>query len=1133
MDRINESSGEHTAPRAQVAEEKENVERLRSELSALQSERDAKDQRISELREEAVELRNNNLRLLQSARQAQVQLSDILDSPAWKLIRKYRTWLRQQYTSHPGFFAYYERLAACLLARFSPPNRGGAHRSLEDNKSVPVRVAQRKLARHASSQAKDPKYQAWIDENEPGVEELARQRLDSGSLSMRPLLSIILPVYKIDQRILNDCVESVREQTYDNWELCVLDASGAPGAGRYLTGLAGKYPRIHYKAVANGGISRNSNAALDLAAGEFVIFLDQGDLLAPFALLELAALLNRNPDVDFIYSDHDHLAGSSNLRANPLFKPDWSPELMFSANYISHLTAVRKDLVDAVGRFNPEMDGAQDWDLFLRLTERTSRISHLPKILYHRRMNPKSAAFDRGAEGHSRAARLRAITAHMERVGMSAEAEATPGGALHVRWKRTADPFVSVIIPTRDKVTILSKCISSFREKTAYKAYEIVIVDTGSEEPSTHEYYRALEGSSNIRVLSDVSQPFNYSRANNYAVREARGDLFLFLNNDVEITNPEWLDELVGWGTYPPIGVVGAKLLYPDNTIQHAGLVMGLTGFAGHPFAGCPSVSEGPFGSTTWYRDYLAVTGACMLIRREVFRELGGFDEEFLLCGSDVEICLRARKRGYRVMLNPFAELIHYERQTRENEPPQDFPTSYKHYQTYLKSGDPYWSPNLSYWVPRIAFRTRDEESALSFAQEKLQRLGCPPPLRTAIDPPAPEGNAAEERQFVRGFNFSEEDLRSARQNVNSIAGYHQIRTVMWFIPTFEYAYYGGIMTILRFARQWHRDHGVRSMFAVCDVEKASVMAQRIRAVHEACKDTDIFILRAPDTVSDLPSADAGVVTLWATAYFGLRYRRCCRMFYFIQDYEPAFYRAGSASALAENTYRFGFYGITNTVSLRRAYETEYNGKAFHFNPCVDFTIFHPGHGQIHRERRWQVFCYARPRHPRNAFDLMAAAMRLLKRRLSGSVRIIAAGDDFDLAAHGLEGVVENRGALSYEATAQLYRECDVGVALMLTRHPSYIPLELMASGCLVVTNRNHWTEWLLHHEENCLLTEPSASCIAEAIERGLQDESLRRAITDTALRVVRDRYSDWNSEIRRVYEYVCDPDGSQGPTNV
>jgi O-antigen biosynthesis protein len=1106
-------------------------EQLRSDQAALQNEYESSGHRMSELREEAAGLREHNQRLSEIARQTQLQLRDVQHSPGWKLIQQYRAWRLRQQLSHPRFSAFCENLAVWFLARYAAPK--GPGKGGEKNQPVPTLLQPAQPAPPeappVSGPPKELRYQDWIDENEPDSKELDRQRIEAKNLPVRSLLSIIVPVYNLDIPLLKACMDSVLEQTYENWELCVADGSEGTETATYLSGLANRDGRIHYRKITNGGISRNSNAALNLASGEFVIFLDHDDSLAPFALFEVASLLNRNADADLIYSDHDYLEHTGNRRVHPLFKPDWSPEIMFSANYITHLTVVRRSLVDAVGRFDPEMDGAQDWDLFLKVAERTSRISHIPKVLYHWRVHAGSTALAGPAKPYAESAQLRAINAHMRRIGMPAEAEVAPGGLLHVRWSRSREALVSIIIPSRDKVEVLARCIASLCEKTAYHPYEILIVDTGSEEPRTREYYQTLESSPNIRILSDTARPFNYSRANNHGAREARGELLLFLNNDVEITNPAWLDELAEWAAHPPIGIVGAKLLYPDGSIQHAGAVVGLGGFAGHPFAGCSAFSEGIYGSTGWYRNFLAVTGACMFMRREVFEELGGFDEEFLLCGSDVEIGLRAWKNGYRVMLNPFSELTHYEQQTRQSEqPPEDYPVSYKHYKPYLESGDPFWSPNLSPWTPKIALRGRDEESSLRFVLRTLENLGYPTQSKPAALPSPPVDELREEQNMVAWFDFGEEDLRRSREKVNAVRDYHKVQSILWFIPAFEYAYYGGIMTILRFARQWHQDHGVRSMFAVCGGGKASAMAQRIRAVYEACNDSDVFILSSPKDSAGLPSADAGMITLWTTAYFGLRSRRCRRMFYFIQDYEPAFYRAGAASGLAEATYRFGFYGITNTVSLRRTYETEYSGRAFHFNPCVDTAVFHPPDQDLPTRRQWQVFCYARPNHSRNAFDLVSAAMRQLKGRLGDAVSIVVAGADFDAAAQGLAGIVENRGVLSYEQTAELYRACDAGVALMFTRHPSYIPLEFMASGCLVVTNRNHWTEWLLQHEQNCLLTEPSATCLAETIERGLRDETLRRTLTANALTLVRDRYSDWHSEIARVFEYVCAPDNSQ-----
>jgi glycosyltransferase involved in cell wall biosynthesis len=385
----------------------------------------------------------------------------------------------------------------------------------------------------------------------------------------------------------------------------------------------------------------------------------------------------------------------------------------------------------------------------------------------------------------------------------------------------------------------------------------------------------------------------------------------------------------------------------------------------------------------------------------------------------------------------------------------------------------------------------------------------------------------------VGWFDFSDEEVRLLNQQAATVAGYQKVGTIVWFIPPFVNAFYGGIFTILRFAEYWYRTKGVNNIFAVCGSADPGVMLGRIKQVLPECKKADLYFLSGIRDVKDLPAADAAISTLWLTAYFALRYRKVARRFYFIQDYEPAFFCAGTTSGLVENTYRLGFYGITNTASLRKFYEDEYGGKAVHFTPCVDQKLFYPPDRKrsAPRDRPWQVCCYARPSHGRNAFELLSAGLRQLKARLGERVRIVTAGEDWNTADHELDGIVENLGVLPYRDTARLYRESDVGVVLMLTRHPSYIPMELMASGCLVVTNRNHWTEWLLEHGRNCLLCHATATSLADAIERGLTDEALREEITRSALQLVRERYYDWTPEMEKVYEFMCDPDVEQpGP---
>jgi glycosyltransferase involved in cell wall biosynthesis len=390
----------------------------------------------------------------------------------------------------------------------------------------------------------------------------------------------------------------------------------------------------------------------------------------------------------------------------------------------------------------------------------------------------------------------------------------------------------------------------------------------------------------------------------------------------------------------------------------------------------------------------------------------------------------------------------------------------------------------------------------------------------------APKRPPSEEELMVRLFDFGQEDLQ-LQQQTSAAIGFRKVETVVWFIPRFVNAFYGGIFTILRFAEYWSRAKGVHNVFAVCGSADPAVMLGRIRNILAQCPKSDLYVLSDREDVKDLPAADAAISTLWLTAYFALRYNKVNRRFYFIQDYEPAFFRAGSISGLVDSTYRLGFYGIANSVSLRKSYENEYGGKAVHFTPCVDQTLFQPldGKRSAPADRPWQVFCYTRPSTGRNAFELLARALRQLKSRLGERVKIVTAGEDWNTADHDLSGIVENLGVLPYRDTARLYRESDVGVVLMLTRHPSYIPMELMASGCLVVTNRNHWTEWLLEHERTCLLSHTTATSLMETIERGLTDDAMREKITQHALALVRERYSDWTPEMDKVYGFMCNPD--------
>jgi GT2 family glycosyltransferase len=570
-------------------------------------------------------------------------------------------------------------------------------------------------------------YERWIGTYEPDSAELARQAEQTKSLTVRPRISLIVPIYNPQPGYLQGALDSLLAQTYPYWQACLaVGGPQSPPTYQILDQVAAQDSRFHLAQLdTNLGISGNSNAALEVARGEFVAFLDQDDLLAPFALWEVVQALDQHPDADLLYSDHDLLSAAGGQRCQPLFKPDWSPELMLSANYLTHLTVARTALVREVGGFDPHLDGAQDWDLFLRLSQHTRSIIHVPKILYHWRASPDSTATNIYHKPDAPQAQTRTIQAHLDRLGFSeAQAYFDPSGYLRVRWAFDRQVKVSIIIPTRGASQMLKTCIRSILQLSTYPAYEIMLVNNGPRLPEQIPYFQRLLKNHPAARIKIVHFPgaFNYSAANNYGAQHANGEVLLFLNNDTRVFSPDWLDELSMWAQRPEVGAVGAKLLRPDGSIQHAGVILGLTGFAGHIFGGLPENQGGIFGRAEWYRDLLAVTGACLAIRRQAFEQADGFDESLSLCGNDVALCLNLHAAGLRVVYNPFVRLLHREGATREAAiPEQDYVHSYDYYRPYLQAGDPYFNPNLSPWHLAPTLAARGEISPLDFVHDFLQ----------------------------------------------------------------------------------------------------------------------------------------------------------------------------------------------------------------------------------------------------------------------------------------------------------------------------------------------------------------------------------------------------------------------------
>jgi len=538
-------------------------------------------------------------------------------------------------------------------------------------------------------------FEVWLQQHQLKPADIQRMRGGLKTFTHTPLFSIIIPVYNTEEVWLRKAIQSVQAQVYQNWEICVVnDASTKSHIVPILDGYAASDPRIRVKHLSkNRGIAGASSEALAMATGEFVGLLDHDDELTPDALWEAVSWLNRIPDLDLLYSDEDKLTADG-VRVEPFFKPDWSPDLLLSMNYITHFAVFRRTLLQAIGGFRSGYEGAQDYDVLLRITEKTNRIAHAPKILYHWRMGDTSSASSAGAKPFASERGRRAIEDALKRRGHEASVEVLAPGRYRARYKIHKSPLVSIIIPTRDQVRLLRQCVASIEEKTRYDPYEIVIIDNNSIDAETIHYLDAL--SDKHRVLR-YPQPFNFSAINNFGADQAEGEHLLFLNDDTQVIDAEWLIALVEQAQRAEVGAVGAKLLYPDNCIQHAGVTLGICGGAGHAFRKLPNNRTAYFGLADLTRNCSAVTAACMIVPRKVFNEVGGFDEELKVVYNDVDLCLRIREQGYLILYTPFAVLYHFESASRGRlRPTREEELFCRRWSEAIRGGDPYYNPSLT-----------------------------------------------------------------------------------------------------------------------------------------------------------------------------------------------------------------------------------------------------------------------------------------------------------------------------------------------------------------------------------------------------------------------------------------------------
>jgi glycosyltransferase involved in cell wall biosynthesis len=561
-------------------------------------------------------------------------------------------------------------------------------------------------------------YELWQRRHRLTAWDRNRIRREIDTFPYRPLISILLPVYNTEEIWLRRCLDSVMAQLYPHWELCIADdGSTLTHIRRVLEEYRDRDRRIRviFREV-NGHISAASNSALSLAAGEYVALLDHDDELTPEALYEIASLVRRQPETDMIYSDEDKI-DAKGRRHSPFFKPDWSPDTLLSLMYTCHLGVYRTELVRRIGGFREGFEGSQDYDLVLRLTELTERVSHIPKVLYHWRSIPASSAALFQAKDYAQDAALRAIREALQRRGEEALVEPIAGlsGRYRVRYRLRGLPKVSIVIPTRDLASLLETCLTSIFEKTAYDRFEVIIVDNDSREAETQDLFRRWREKEPSRFrVAPLPIPFNFPALINEGVRAAAGDLVLLLNNDIEVVSGDWLSEMAAQAMRPRVGAVGVKLLYPDDSVQHAGVVLGVGGIAGHSHKYFTNDRPGYYDRLRITVNCAAVTGACLMVMKAKFLEAGGFDEALPVAFNDVDFCIRLLKAGYYNLCLSHVTLYHHESQSRG---PEDTVEKQIRFRSEIElmgarwgkllENDPFYSPHL----------TRDrEDSSISVA---------------------------------------------------------------------------------------------------------------------------------------------------------------------------------------------------------------------------------------------------------------------------------------------------------------------------------------------------------------------------------------------------------------------------------
>jgi GT2 family glycosyltransferase len=866
--------------------------------------------------------------------------------------------------------------------------------------------------------------------------------------------SILMPVYNVEVTWLKKAVKSIENQSYKGWELCIVDdCSTNQELIKYLKKINKNKIKVHFF-EQNQGISKATNAAGEMAEGDYILLMDNDDALTEGALMDFYTEI-MSSHADIIYSDQD-IIDENDCRKDPLLKPDWSLDLFLSQMYLGHLLGFKKSLFDKVGGFRTECNGSQDYDLVLRMLEHAKKVAHIPRVLYSWRALPTSTAANPESKPYAQIAGQKSLQSYLDNRYGEGNAIANESDYLFVydvRYPIKKEVKASIIIPTKDHADVLSVAIDSILTKTTYTNYEIIILNNNSEEKATYDYFRRItKEHGNIKVVQAYFE-FNWSKLNNEGVKHAAGETFIFLNNDVEVITPDWLERLVENSMRKDVGAVGPLLLYPDGTIQHAGVVLGMGGWADHVFKGMDPVHYGsPFVSPMVTRNVMAVTGACLAVSKRTLDKIGLFNEDFIICGSDIELCIRAHDAGFVNVYNPNIRLYHHESKSRDSYIPEaDFELSDRMYHKYRVNGDPYFNIQLDYYS--------NQPKVLEGAELK--------PWRAKDD-----GEKTVEAVSALDTNIYEITPYTFR-----LAAYPAKR-INLLVPSLNPEHvFGGISTALKFFEQLIERLGYDSRIIVVDsIPRAEVIDEYSSQYEHIAAEKDSNAPRQIVAYNDragksipVSNNDYFMFTGWWTAHcaqeayeiFEQQYGIAPNKFiYFIQDYEPGFYSWSSKYLLADASYknRYPQIGVFNTGLLREFFHIN----NYHFHREFEFE---PVLNQVLKEhlyclgdkvkKKKQVIVYGRPGTERNAFTLIIAALKKWV-WIQPDIEewdVLSAGEQHDDVALGNGKKLVSVGKLTLDEYAELLSQSYAGISLMVSPHPSYPPLEMSVFGVKVITN--------------------------------------------------------------------------------